>query len=241
MLRSTLADLLLPPGGLVLFGLAALMLLPPRWGRRMAGLALALLLLLGMPATSKLLLLSLDPPSPDAGGAPPAAIVILSGDVLRRAGDGVLEPGPLTLDRLRSGAALHRATGLPILVSGGRVSGATTPLAAMMARSLEEDFRVSVRWREEGSRDTWENAALTAPLLHEAGIQRLLLVTHVWHMRRALLAFRRAGLDPVPAPLRPSAFPDWNLGDFVPRPSAWQASFFAVHEWIGLGFYMLRR
>ncbi|NKC31740.1 YdcF family protein [Falsiroseomonas selenitidurans] len=235
MSRTLLAELLLPPTGLALAALLALLL--PRIGRALAACLLVLLLLLGMPVVSQPLLASLDPPRPAAAAAA-QAIVILSGDIIRNP-PAAPQPGPLTLDRLRAGAALARESGLPVLLTGGLLPPATTSLAAMMARSLRDDFRLAPRWLEEASRNTWENAALSAPLLHEAGIARVLVVTHAWHMRRALLAFRRAGLDPIAAPVRPSPWPDWTLGAFVPRASGWRDSYFALHEWLGLAYYRL--
>ena len=43
-------------------------------------------------------------------------------------------------------------------------------LAALMSRALQEDFGVPVRWREERSRNTFENALFSAAMLRQAGI-----------------------------------------------------------------------
>lgn len=114
-------------------------------------------------------------------------------------------------------------------------------LAGMMARSLRDDFGVPVRWKEDRSRDTWENAAFSAAILKPAGITRVYLVTNFWHMRRALLAFRAAGLDPVAAPVRQPYWPAFSLSQFLDRTSAWYDSYFALHEWVGLLYYSVRR
>lgn len=212
--------------------------------------ALALLLVLGLPITADLLLGTLDPGEPALPSAPPQAIVILSGDATRlpaQAGldqghldQGGLDPGPLTLERMRAGAALHRRTGLPILVTGGLLPFSNVDLAGIMTRSLEEDFRVPVRWQETRSVDTWENGSLSAPILKSAGVERIYLVTNAWHMRRALLAFRQTGLEVTPASVRPMLGPDWSPTSFLPRASAWERSYYALHEWIGLAYYMVR-
>ena len=47
-------------------------------------------------------------------------------------------PGFLTLDRLRAGAALHRRTGLPILVTGGSLQPDRPAIATVMADSLRD-------------------------------------------------------------------------------------------------------
>ncbi len=166
-------------------------------------------------------------------------LAILSADVERAAAPMDADVGPLTLERERAGAVLARRTGLPVLVTGGLVT-APPPVGQMMAASMAADFGVPVRWTEDRSATTWENASFSAPMLRQAGISRVYLVTHAWHMRRALLAFRRAGIDAVPAPVRMDPGPRWTLGELVPRTSAWERSFFALHEWLGLLFYMVR-
>jgi uncharacterized SAM-binding protein YcdF (DUF218 family) len=60
-------------------------------------------------------------------------------------------------------------------------------------------------------------------------------------MRRAMLAFRHFGLDPVPAPVRLSGSPEWSWYLSEVRASAWQATYFALHEWVGWLYYSVRR
>jgi uncharacterized SAM-binding protein YcdF (DUF218 family) len=233
-------DPFLPPSSLAVCALLALLLFR-RWGRPLAILVLVPLVLLSVPIVAQVLIVSLDVPAgpvpPD--GPAPGAIVILSADVERAAAPMDADVGPLTLERERAGAALARRTGLPVLVTGGLVT-APPPVGQMMAASMAADFGVPVRWTEDRSATTWENASFSAPMLRQAGIGRVYLVTHAWHMRRALLAFRRAGIDAVPAPVRMDPGPRWTLGELVPRTSAWERSFFALHEWLGLLFYMVR-
>ena len=231
-------DTLMPPASLVV--VAFLVVLVGRsWARRASAALLLLAVVLAMPLVSTLLLDSLAPgPTPE--GTAPKAVVILSADGIRVDGVQDLEPGPLTLDRMRAGAALARRTGLPILVSGGAVDGVRTTLAQMMADSLQNDFRIPVAWQEGASVDTWQNALFSANILRPAGITRIYLVTQFWHMRRSLIAFRRAGLDPVPFPVRPPFTGPFSWRDLVPRPSSWYYSSIALHEWIGLIYYRMR-
>ena len=108
---------------------------------------------------------------------------------------------------MRAGALLHRRTGLPILVTGGTLRTSEPPVAALMADSLVHDFQVPARWVERESRDTWENARLSAAILHEQGITSVYVVTQAWHMRRAIVAFADTGITVTAAPtlLRPGA------------------------------------
>lgn len=236
---SLLAPLLLPPLSLAVLALLAGLL---AWrGYRPAGLVAALagggILLLATPLVAGWLVRSLDPGAAQ-GGEPPAAIIILGGDVAR-GGTGA-DIGMLTLERLRAGAALHRRSGLPILVTGGVLAEGQPPLARLMARSLAEDFGVTARWVEPRAADTRENAAFATEMLRAEGISAAWLVTQSWHMPRAREAFARQGFATRPASVRPVTISVLELSALRPRSDHLMESWFALHEWAGRAFYALR-
>jgi uncharacterized SAM-binding protein YcdF (DUF218 family) len=234
--------LIVPPLNLLVAAAVGAFFVRRRWGRLVLASAFGLLVLLSLPIVSGSLIALLErgldqPPN----GPPPQAIVILSADQQPAwVGGGVTySVGPYTLEREQAGALLARGTNLPVLVSGGALHSWSPPLADLMAKSLHLDFATEVRWREAHSIDTWENARESAAMLHWAGISRVWLVTHAWHMPRALLAFRRAGLEPVPAPVRIDALPEFRAASFVPSVGGWVESYLAFHEMIGLAWYKL--
>ena len=245
-------ELLVPPVNLALIAMFAFFFLRRRTGRAVVGVALAGLIVLALPVVGNALIASLERlPEPRASGpgaAAPGAIVVLGAEIRHGRGPDAdvredasdLDIGPLSLERVRAAAALHRRTGLPILASGGLVSVEPVAVATVMAQSLANDFGTPPRWVETRSRDTWENAQFSADLLRAAGISTVYVVTHAWHMPRALLAFRNAGITAVPAPVRLDAWPRLTWRDFVPSDAGWQLSYFGFHEWIGLAFYDLR-
>ncbi len=239
-INTVFTALLLPPASLAIAAALALILLRGRLGRRLALLCLAGLLLLSLPIVSMPLMASLDVADASPDGSAPEAIVVLGGDVDRIADPPGATLGSLSLERVRTGAVLQRQTGLPVLVSGGIVDDLPVTIGALMAESMTEDFGVPVRWTEATSPTTWENAEFSAAMLKAAGISRVYLVTHAWHMRRSLLAFRRVGIDAVPAPVRLDPWPRLRPGEFLPRTSAWVNSFYAMHEWVGLAYYSAR-
>ena len=111
----------------------------------------------------------------------------------------------------------------------------------MMADSLVHDFQVPVQWIERESRDTWENAHLSAAILREQGIKSVYVVTQAWHMRRAIVAFADTGITVTAAPTSArSRCRHAVRDDFVPEVGGWRQSYFALHEWIGLVWYSLR-
>ncbi len=129
------------------------------------------------------------------------AIVVLAAGRYRRApeyGDRDTV-GADTLVRLRYAAYLYRRRPLPILVSGGAPFGGP-PAARLMRHVLVHAFHVPVRFLEERSKTTAQNARFSARILRRAHIRRILLVTQAWHMRRAAALFRAHGLIVTPAP-----------------------------------------
>ncbi|HET6306130.1 MAG TPA: YdcF family protein [Rhodopila sp.] len=244
-MKFLLEALLLPPTAFVVLTAVGLLLRGRWWrfGRRLAAFSLVALVLSGMPAVSGNLLRVLErdvPPAP-ANAPKPQAIVVLSAEMIRtRQAPLGFRPGLLTLDRLRTAVELQHQTGLPILVSGGRVQPAATTLAEVMAQSLKDDFQTPATWLENKSSDTWENATDSAAILRAHDITSIYLVTHSWHMPRALLAFRHTGLTVIPAPTSIDDPLGPEADDFLPRASGWQASYYALHEWIGYVWYKLR-
>jgi uncharacterized SAM-binding protein YcdF (DUF218 family) len=238
--------LLVPPVNLTVLAFLCV-LLGGRRGRGAAAVLLLLVLVLGMPAVAQRLLISLEPAHPVDINVTPQAIVILSAELAWDAGPPLRpEAGLLTLQRLAAGAELARRTHLPVLVTGGLVEGDDSVLArqvgpvslgAVMATTLQQQFGVAARWTETQSRTTWENAAFSAQILRAAGVGVVYVVTDAWHERRAAVAFAAAGMPMVPAPVRWDVTTPLRPADLLPNVSAWQCSYWALHEWIGLAWY----
>jgi len=231
--------LLIPPDNLILAGVVGFGLHRRRGARLLLGVALMGLALLSLPITSGALIASLTTHPLTAD--PPGAIVILGAEVSGRTDrPAEVAPGLLTLQRLRAGAALQRQTQLPILVTGGIVHLGLPPVATVMAQSLVQDFGVKVRWVETRSDDTWENAKFSAAILRAANIHAVYLVSQEWHLRRAMIAFRHFGIDPTQAPVQRGGRPTWSIDGIIPSLNALLMSYYALHEWIGCGYYALR-
>ncbi|MBN8430869.1 YdcF family protein [Microbulbifer salipaludis] len=149
----------------------------------------------------------LQPPVPEIE---PTAVVVLGGGRYRDAVSGAERLSAASLERV-AWAAAQAPKDLPILVSGGRVySDEKVPEAQLMADALENLFQRPVSWRENCSRTTAENATNSAALLHDAGVEGVVLVTHWWHMPRAAESFARAGIQVQPLPVG-------SPGELVPR------------------------
>jgi len=240
---------LIPPNLFILLSMIGV-LIAWRWkrlGLAVATAAIGGLYLVAMPVTAGLLIRSAEaiaiaePTLP--ADTPPGAIIVLSADAQRSGMPGVPDTvGPLTLQRLAEAARQQRRLDLPVLVSGG--GGPPGPpdrsLAALMSRVLQEDFRVPVQWREERSRDTFENALFSAEMLRQAGIRSALVVAHPWDMARALWSFRAVGYPVIPSPTPDGARPSLSTAAFLPQVPALLDSYYALHELIGLAWYRVR-
>lgn len=208
LLKKTLAALILPPAGPLLlawFGLWLTRARSQRWqhaGRWLAGLSLLGLLLLSLPLVGTALMAPLEPNPPISAAQlrQVQAIVVLGAGVYHAApeyGTDTVNSG--SLERLRYAARLARESRLPLLVTGGAPFGGR-PEGEAMREVLEQDFGTKVRWVEAASRDTAESASLSAPLLKAAGVTRIALVSHGWHLPRAIPLFERQGIAVTPAP-----------------------------------------
>jgi uncharacterized SAM-binding protein YcdF (DUF218 family) len=191
-----------------------------------------LLLVLSAPAVGVFLIRTLDTSPPfDSARAPEAqAIVILGGGTRRNAPEyGGDTLGQLTLERVRYGAIVARITHLPILVTGGTVYGGEAE-AKLMRAALEQEFGVGVRWIEDRSRTTHENAVNSAEMLRRAGIGSVVLVAHSFDMLRARAEFAAAGIVTIPAPTGIRSGDSDLLFDYVPSIGGLRQSYYAVYE-----------
>lgn len=237
--------LILPPGGNFILMALGLVLLP--FARRSGRILLAFgglsLVLLSLPGIAMRLAAPLERVRVVAIEElhKAGAIVVLAGGRNTNAPEyGGETVADITLRRLRYGVRLARASGLPMLVTGGRVFGGDVPSEAeLMAESLREDFGFEPRWLETDSRNTAENARYSAQLLKAAGIDSIVLVSDAMHLARAMPAFESTGLHVVPAPtaFQTVAVSGTELLDWLPSPGALAVSRYALHELLGRAYY----
>jgi uncharacterized SAM-binding protein YcdF (DUF218 family) len=172
------------------------------------------------------------------------AIVVLGAGRLHDAPeyDGRDIPDYVALARLRYAAHLQRATGLPVLVTGGNgePDADAWSLADAMAAALRDDFGIPVKWVEGRSRNTAENASLSAAMLRPDEVRRILLVTDAMHMSRARTAFQQAGLDVVAAPTMFFSKVPLSAASLLPSAEALRQSWYAIYELIGIAWYRVR-
>ncbi len=246
MLTKIGAALVLPPLSFLLLCALGLAL---AWRGRRAGFWLVAasitgLYLVSSPYFAGALLRTIEPEKtlPSVSELSRAgAIVVLGGGTYFHAPEyGADTAGSATLERIRYAARLHRRIALPLLVSGGSPLASDLSEAQQMRAALEEDFAVPVKWLEDRADNTFQSALLTKSILQQDAIERIVLVTHAAHMRRARLAFERAGLEVIAAATGYTTSRPHTLTSFMPSAEGLAMAHTFFHETIGLGWYHLR-
>ena len=130
--------------------------------------------------------------------APAAAIVVLGGGGVRA--DGSLTD--VSLRRTLHGIDLYQRQLAPLLVLSGPQLEAATRAEGEARTALARRLGVPSQaiLTETAARTTREEAVRIAARLRPRGVERILLVADAQGMRRAVAAFRHAGLEPLPAP-----------------------------------------
>jgi uncharacterized SAM-binding protein YcdF (DUF218 family) len=240
---NLIGTLLLPPLSLLILIGAGIFLPHCKIARRLGILAFILLWLASTPFFAEGAMHLIEGRPLDESKAERAsAIVILGGGSYFHAPEyaDLDTVNKETLLRLRYGARLQRQLHLPVLVSGGRPLGNSIPEAQQMRAVLEQDFAVPVRWTEDTSDNTYENARNSYRILQKNNIRKIYLVTHASHMMRAAAAFRLAGFDVIEAPTGFTTRYHTDLLTFLPRARSLDVSAIFAHETIGMLWYRAR-
>lgn len=253
-LKPLLTALVLPPTGPLLLLLAGLWLMHRRrprvsWRARTC-VAMAVLGLWALSCQRTAIWLEnhllpvLSPVQPaQLAAAQVQAVVVLGGGIEANAPEyGSTQLNALSMERLRYGIWLSKQLQVPIAFAGGIGWGNAAPAgqpalpaeATIAARVAHEVYGMPIGLLESQSRDTRENGALMAPLLLKGGLTRIALVTHAWHMPRAMAAFAHKGLEVVPAPMGFTSGYERPALDALPSGHGMAASRRILREWLGL-------
>jgi uncharacterized SAM-binding protein YcdF (DUF218 family) len=243
---------LVQPSSLIMGALiAGALLARTAWRRLARGLlwgGIVALLVCGLSPLGDVLIRPLEQRFPRADlerGAPIAGIIVLGGAEDSRA-EGSPQIAALNEAAERYTEAVVLARRLPearLVFSGG--SGAllqTVPPEAEAAGRLFVALGIAKERLvlETQSRDTYQNALLTARLLDPKPGERWLLITSAWHMPRAMGCFRRAGfaVEAWPADYRaPRGLQLTRFHDSIP--DGLRRIDFVMREYVGLVAYYL--
>lgn len=248
LLGKIIHYLILPPGLIIVANLLiALLIMRKKYRMALALLLFATLglMLLSTAPFSNLLLKPLEEACPvyKDNTSKATHIVLLGGGTVHHSpdehGKGSLSPD--SMKRLLYAYRIHRKTGLPLILSGGRVfDPENVESEAEIAERilLELGVKKNIISKEVKSRNTWENAALIKKNFKP---RRVILVTSAYHMRRSLFCFTGNGIETVTAPtdFKARRIPH-SIKTLLPNIRYFNNSYRAVKEYIGMLFYQIK-
>jgi len=239
-LNKALPALILPTG------LAILLCCYGIWKRKWGAVAAAagLLAVAGCPAVSDMLLLTLEGPyqrKQQPSGAFDA-VYVLGGYLDDYCGVDLEPQWDEAGDRLELGIRMVRDGRANVLVlsEGGSRRPPEGERGKVIAgsRGIPEAQIIVTREVE----NTADEAQRIAALARERGWSRIALATSAFHMRRALQLMEEAGVPVTPAPTDFKAMGGQRrLEHFLPSGEGLKRSERALREWMGIGFYRLKR
>ena len=241
--HKVLPVFVLPLGlGIVVVVLGALF---RRWWLVWSGVGL--LCVLGMPVTGDWMMRMVEGVDRRVDVAllePADAVVVLGGVTVQVPGVRYGEWGDAA-DRFEGGVEVFRGGKAPLLVLTGakmpwapdaRVEGDLLRERALLLDVPEKSIRVTGRVG-----NTADEAREVRKLLAGIARPRVILVTSAFHMRRAAMLFRHAGLrvDEFPVDFRTSFYDRLTVIDFLPCADGLENSELAIREMIGWLYYLL--
>lgn len=250
---SKVALFLVQPSSLLWLAVAVGLALSLRFPDSRAGHRLMLVgvlgfLVCGVSPLVNLLVLPLEGRFPpiDMGklAEPVAGIIVLGGGEEGFIGEG--RPG-LALneagDRVAETARLawrYRAARLVLTGGSGRLIGDQSAMPQVAGLLVDLGITKERLVLETASRNTYENAVLSLPLIAARPGEHWVLVTSAYHMPRAVGVFRNLGLDVIAYPVD---FRTRGGGDmtrmFLSIPAGLQRLDLAAKEWAGLVVYWM--
>jgi uncharacterized SAM-binding protein YcdF (DUF218 family) len=143
--------------------------------------------------------------------------------------------------RAHAAFAIWRKAPTQIILSGGGAYGEHWNSARAMGAFLKTlgvpgDFLIL----EQESRNTFENAKFTASLLTKRKFSNPCLVTSAYHMTRAVRSLAVFDVSVIPLSSDFKAYrDDYGWRHALPTMQSLSISVLALHEYLGLLFYML--
>ena len=169
-------------------------------------------------------------------------IILMGGGINDEATDlsGVGTPSQESLERIVAAVRLQRRLNVPVIATGGGFAHQKISEAAVAKRYLVElGVPSQMVILEEKSRDTIESAGFTREICRKSGFHSPVLVTSGYHLRRAVMSFKKVGIKVIPFP---SGIKSTEKTKFVwvdVLPTDYQNISRALKEYLGFLFYQI--
>jgi uncharacterized SAM-binding protein YcdF (DUF218 family) len=209
-----------------------------RAGRALAWATWGGLWVISTPFTANYLTVWTETTGPDLGAAlagkdlDKAAMVVLAAGI--RTDDPSLAPrerlDSASTQRVVTAARLWAEHPLGLVVISGTPAAETEGMADLAARLGVPAGSIV---RESRSLNTRQNAAFSAAVLRERGVETVVLVTSASHLRRAARDFAATGLHVIPAAAEYGGPSNVEIDSFLPSAPSLAQSQLCLHELLG--------
>jgi uncharacterized SAM-binding protein YcdF (DUF218 family) len=242
-LIRALEALFLPPSGLITLGIIGLLFGFTKSGRQLLGISMLLLYLMSTSYVSAWMNSRLthqypavDPAQLKSDDSPQALVVLGGGYYGESVEYGNTAIGPFFAERIRYAAWLAKQSELPVIVSSGKSD------APAAVRILKEEYGVENVTHESKSWTTDDNASNLRQLLKEQEVGKIGVITHAWHMPRAMWSLESYEIDATALPMgllhKMPALSDYN--SWLPSMASLVRSRNVMHEFFGLLWYQMK-
>ncbi len=163
-----------------------------------------------------------------------SSVLVLGGGANSSA---ILKAYPGAFKREFYGFYLAKEKGLPLVFSGGgtkRIKEANSAKSdfALMQKLSNSKLKI---YYEDKSLNTKQNAQYSAKLFTKLKLTKnIYLVTSAYHMRRAIIYFKKAGFIISPKAVDYRVDKEYNFYDYLPNMNSLKNSYLAIHEYIGI-------
>jgi len=139
-------------------------------------------------------------------------------------------------ERVTQAVDLYRAGYAPKLIFSSGYVFTLREAEVMKAVAIDNGVPAEAILLEEAAKNTYDNVRLTKQMLDRNGWNRILLVSSPYHMRRAMLTWRKLapGIVVVPAPVPQSQFYTHERGASLEQIRG------ILHEYLALADYWRR-
>jgi len=169
----------------------------------------------------------------------PQAVVVLGGGVNPH---DVLKAMPDAFKREVYAILIAKKYNLPLVFSGG---GRKINESANVRNDIKTITSVCgcklTTYFETKSLNTYQNAEFSALLFKKLHLTKnIYLVTSAYHMKRALMMFRRFGFKVIPKPVGFYYNPNYKFLDILPHEGFLNISYKALHEYVGILYFKIK-
>ncbi len=159
-------------------------------------------------------------------------VVVLGGGVVDK---DIFKSSAHQFKRVVYGTCIAVRENIPLVFTGAGV-GRESEKVKHDIKYLENSFNFKIKtYFENRSKNTKQNAYFTAKLFQKYGFKkRIYLVTSAFHMKRAMINFKKAGFEVIPRPTDFLSNYNYVWYDFLPSMDSFYRSYWAFHEYIGI-------